>query len=64
MAGISGTPVAGPTKTVIVNSAGQLGTATAAKAAPLSAADGRRLLTLIEEQQKQIDALERQVRRR
>jgi trimeric autotransporter adhesin len=48
MAGISATSIPGPTQAVVVNSAGQLGTATAAKAAPLSLADGRRLMAEIE----------------
>ena len=62
MAGIASTSIPGPTQVVRVNSAGQLGTATAAKAAPLSASDGERLLDLLKRQQRQIERLRAQVK--
>jgi trimeric autotransporter adhesin len=61
MAGITGTSIPGPTQAVVVNADGQLGTATAAKAAPLSVADGERLLRLVKSQEQQIDRLRKQV---
>jgi hypothetical protein len=62
MAGITDTSIPGPTETVVVNADGQLGTATAAKTAPLSAADGERLLQLVKRQQRQIERLREQVK--
>ena len=52
---------------MLVNAKGQLGTATSASAKtsaaePLSAADGQRLLDLVEDQQRQIDRLREQVK--
>jgi hypothetical protein len=66
IAGISGNTLPGPDQTVVVNANGQLGTATAAAktsaATPLSAADGERLLDLVDDQQRQIDRLREQVK--
>ena len=62
MAGITDTSIPGPTEAVVVNADGQLGTATAAKAAPLSSADGERLLQLVKRQQRQIERLRDQVK--
>ena len=52
---------------MLVNAQGQLGTASSASAKtsaaePLSAADGKRLLDLVEDQQRQIDQLREQVK--
>ena len=68
IAGISGKSIGGPAQPVLVNAQGQLGTATSASAKasaaqPLSAADGRRLLDLVEDQQGQIDRLREQLQR-
>jgi hypothetical protein len=47
---------------VLVNPSGKLGTASA-KAQPLSVAAGRRLVSVLKRQQRQIDRLEAEVRR-
>ena len=56
----------GTAQPVVVNAQGQLGTAaasaTASAAAPLSAADGQRLLDLVNHQQRQIERLREQVK--
>jgi hypothetical protein len=48
---------------VLVNSAGKLGTASAAKAQPLSVAAGRRLLAQVKRQQAEIRRLREEVLR-
>ena len=53
--GISGTTIGGPTQTVVVNSAGQLGTATAAKS-------GARLRAKVRDQEREINRLRGEVR--
>jgi trimeric autotransporter adhesin len=57
MAGISGTSIAGPTKTLVVNPSGQLGTATAAKASDLE-----QLMETVKRQQRQIERLREQAK--
>ena len=59
IAGISGTTLGGATQPVVVNSAGQLGTATAAK----SAADLGQLMDTVERQQHALKSQQRQIER-
>ena len=60
MAGITGTSIPGPTQAVVVNSSGQLGTATAAK----SAADLGQLMDTVERQQQTpLEHQQRQIER-
>jgi hypothetical protein len=70
LAGVSGASIAGPVKTVVVNASGRLGTAVAAASpqsaratSPLSAAAGRRLLAMVQRQQREIRQLRKEVRR-
>ncbi len=63
IAAISGTTPSGPTEPVIINAAGKLGTASATKAAGLSAAAGRRLLDALDVQQRVNERLQRQIDR-
>ena len=56
MAGIDGTAIPGTTHQVVVNGQGQLGTSTAPRPAAM--------LAMIKQQQKEIDALRRQLRSR
>jgi hypothetical protein len=69
IAGISGKSIAGPAQPVLVNSAGQLGTTSAAASAkasaaePLNAAAGRRLLATMTRQQRQIERQANQIER-
>ena len=62
VAGITGTSIPGPTQAVVVNSAGQLGTATAGKSAGAGTlrAAVRQLTSVVERQQRQIDRLRAQ----
>ena len=53
--GITGTTIAGPTETVVVNSAGRLGTATAPKS-------DAGLRATVRRQQRQIERLRSEVR--
>jgi hypothetical protein len=70
LAGVTGVSIPGPTQTVVINANGQLGTAASATPAlnrqsqPLSAADGRRLLAELKQQQQEIDQLRAQLRTR
>ena len=59
MAGITGSSIPGPTQAVVVNSSGQLGTATAAK----SAADLGQLMDTVERQQHALKHQQRQIER-
>lgn len=56
LAGVSGKAIPGPVKTVVINGQGRLGTSTAPNAA--------QLMAIIDKQQKEIDALRRDMRRR
>jgi hypothetical protein len=61
VAGISGKTVSGAGTPVLVNSHGQLGTASAAKTKPLSAAAGKRLKAQNRRQANEIASLKREV---
>src|SRR5216110_3455068 len=65
LAGVSGTSIPGPTEPVLVNSAGQLGTASLSprKGSSSEAAGGAHLRAVVRRQQRDLGRLSREVRR-
>ena len=69
LAGVNGVTISGPTRPVVVNASGQLGTATTAAAsvsdpAAVSAlaAEVKQQADMLKRQQRQIEALQRELR--